>query len=77
MAKRKESRWWLKLTLMVGVPLLFLLALEFLLSVSGYGEDLSLFIPLTEKSTLLRANPLYAGHNEFYGALEARSAHFL
>jgi len=42
--KTQETRWWLKIIIVLFIPLLFFGLLEGLLRISNYGNDLSLFI---------------------------------
>ncbi|MDZ7343885.1 MAG: tetratricopeptide repeat protein, partial [candidate division KSB1 bacterium] len=57
-AQRRRERWFK--TVMLGLPLLFFIALEVALRTINYGGNLSLFIPVEAAPSYLRINPHFA-----------------
>lgn len=51
--------WWLKLALVIGSPLLFLLLAEMALRLVGYGQPTDFFIPDDSKPGWWRTNPAF------------------
>ena len=57
-AQHAAARWWAKLALAVGAPVLFFALLEGGLRLAGFGRDAHFFIPDT-KPGFYRTNPRY------------------